>query len=293
MPEKFTDRQIPQVMFANCGHGSHRQLKDSAKFNFISAGQGKFEGRDQFYFSNQIRNLIVGDILAIYRNKVGFVGIARVISKPMTISDAYLGGKKVSNVMFNQLSNMFNDSENPAFAECLVEIEWLTEVHLSEKVRSGYCFGGKTPRPVICELSIEKYECLQNRLKIDFSILLNNFVVIDEDEELTFPEGKEKFGLHKSKERNKELVKKAKEFYLQIDNKLSCQVCGFSFDDHYGEIGKGFIEAHHIFPISQLKEETETKIEDLAFVCSNCHRMLHRKRPWLDLEELKALNDTN
>jgi hypothetical protein len=294
MPEKFTDRKTPKVMFANCGHGSHRRLEDSAKFNFLSAGQGKFEKQDPFYFSNQIRNLIIGDILAVYRNKIGFVGVARVISEPMTISKAYLDGQKVSNAMFSRLSNMFNNSDDPGFAECLVEIKWLTKVHLSEKLGSGFCYGGDTPRNVTCELSLEKYQCLEKEksLGVSFSTLLKdikNSIIIDEDEELTFPEGKEIFRLHKSKERNKELVKKAKDFYFQKDSKLSCQVCGFSFVDNYGEIGKGFIEAHHLFPISQLEEATETKIEDLAFVCSNCHRMLHRQRPWLNLEALKAL----
>lgn len=113
--------------------------------------------------------------------------------------------------------------------------------------------------------------------------------IAEEDDELAFPEGKEIFRLHKSKERNRELIKAAKQKRLQIDEKLCCQVCGFSFADSYGELGEGFIEAHHLFPISQLTEETETKIDDLALVCSNCHRMLHRRRPWLTLDELKTI----
>jgi len=62
-----------------------------------------------------------------------------------------------------------------------------------------------------------------------------------------------------------------------------------SYSFQSGEIGLGFIEAHHVFPISQLTEETDTKIEDLALVCSNCHRMLHRKRLWLTIEKLKEI----
>jgi len=114
-------------------------------------------------------------------------------------------------------------------------------------------------------------------------------ILIEDDDENVFPEGKEIYRLHKSKERNRELVKLAKELHLKNDAMLSCQICNFSFATHYGDLGKGFIEAHHIFPISQLTEETKTKIEDLALVCSNCHRMLHRKRPWLTTENLKAI----
>ncbi|MCO5235222.1 MAG: HNH endonuclease [Chitinophagaceae bacterium] len=117
--------------------------------------------------------------------------------------------------------------------------------------------------------------------------------VAEEDDEISFPEGKEIYRLHKSKERNKELIRLAKERHLKNDEKLSCQVCGFSFVNTYGEIGHGFIEAHHIFPISELTEETATKIEDLALVCSNCHRMLHRRRPWLTIDNLKAIRQPN
>jgi predicted HNH restriction endonuclease len=120
-----------------------------------------------------------------------------------------------------------------------------------------------------------------------------NVFVAEEDDEISFPEGKEIYKLHKSKERNRELIRLAKEQHLQKDKKLCCQVCGFSFLDTYGEIGQGFIEAHHIFPISLLKEETETKIEDLALVCSNCHRMLHRRRPWLTIKDLKLIQKTS
>ena len=107
MPEKFTNRRIPKVMFVNCGHHNTRRLKDCARLNFVSAGQGKDEGVRGFYFSNQIRNLIKGDVIAIYRNKIGYVGIAQVVSTPMTITQAFLGGEEVSNEMFSRQANMF------------------------------------------------------------------------------------------------------------------------------------------------------------------------------------------
>lgn len=110
-----------------------------------------------------------------------------------------------------------------------------------------------------------------------------------EDDEITFLEGKEKYRLHLSKERNKTLITFAKRKYFEKENKLNCQVCDFSFEETYGEIGKEFIEAHHIYPISELTEETITRIEDIVFVCSNCHRMLHRRRPWISTHELASL----
>ena len=32
-----------------------------------------------------------------------------------------------------------------------------------------------------------------------------------------------------------------------------------------------------------------TKEKDIVLVCSNCHRMLHRHRPWLSAVELKSV----
>lgn len=117
--------------------------------------------------------------------------------------------------------------------------------------------------------------------------------VVEDIDELTFPEGKEKYRLHKFKERNREVVRLAKERHLAVDKKLSCQVCNFSFTDMYGDLGIGFIEAHHILPISEIAKETLIRIEDFALVCSNCHRMLHRRRPWLSTGSLKELVQKN
>lgn len=109
------------------------------------------------------------------------------------------------------------------------------------------------------------------------------------DEEDSFPEGKDIYRLHRSKERNSKLVKQAKTIYIESNPRLECQVCNFSFLEFYGEVGSNYIEAHHIFPISELVQETKTKIDELVFLCSNCHKMIHRKRPWLKPENLKNL----
>lgn len=56
-----------------------------------------------------------------------------------------------------------------------------------------------------------------------------------------------------------------------------CAVCGFDFEEKYGEIGKGFIHVHHIVPLNQIGKEYVVNYEkDLIPVCPNCHAMLHR-----------------
>ncbi len=59
----------------------------------------------------------------------------------------------------------------------------------------------------------------------------------------------------------------------------SCVVCGFRFEDYYGERGRGFIEIHHARPLSSTDEAIFVSPEtDLVPVCSNCHRIIHRRK---------------
>ncbi len=110
-----------------------------------------------------------------------------------------------------------------------------------------------------------------------------------ESDEISFTEGKEKYRLHRYKERNSKIVNLAKQSCLEKSGRLDCQICGFNFSKMYGEVGVGFIEAHHIIPISELNEEVETNLSDIIMICSNCHRMIHRRRPWLSIDEIKML----
>ncbi|WP_249187608.1 hypothetical protein [Nocardiopsis sp. MG754419] len=37
--------------------------------------------------------------------------------------------------------------------------------------------------------------------------------------------------------------------------------------------------------------ESRTRLEDLALLCANRHRMIHVARPWLTVDRLRALGD--
>jgi len=118
--------------------------------------------------------------------------------------------------------------------------------------------------------------------------LISDWSAPEEDDETSFPEGREVYRLHRMRERNEKVVNLAKKRRLKTDPLLHCEVCGFSFFQVYGELGKNFIEAHHSVPLSMVGDR-ETKIDDIVLVCSNCHKMLHRRRPWLCTSELKEL----
>lgn len=69
----------------------------------------------------------------------------------------------------------------------------------------------------------------------------------------------------------------------------ACAVCGFNFQDVYGALGETYIEVHHLKQIADIGEEYQINpVQDLRPVCANCHRMLHRQRPPLSIEELTA-----
>lgn len=76
---------------------------------------------------------------------------------------------------------------------------------------------------------------------------------------------------------------------------LVCKACDFDFEKFYGEHGKNFIEIHHIKPLSTLDEEMVIDPEyDLVPLCSNCHRMVHRKKEnVLSVEELRNIISNN
>ena len=111
------------------------------------------------------------------------------------------------------------------------------------------------------------------------------------NEELTgeFPEGKVVEKVHKSRERNSKVIMIAKQNFINKYGKLFCQVCNFDFENSYGSIGKDFIEGHHTIAVSEMTNDHKTKPEDIAMLCSNCHRMIHKRRPWLSMNELKKL----
>lgn len=118
---------------------------------------------------------------------------------------------------------------------------------------------------------------------------LRLYKIEDDAEEIFAKEGEVLYKLHKLRERNNKIIKTKKETYLKINGKLDCEVCKFDFHERYGTIGKGFVECHHRTPLYKLEPNTKTKLSDLALVCSNCHRMLHRQISTLSIDDLKKL----
>ena len=69
-----------------------------------------------------------------------------------------------------------------------------------------------------------------------------------------------------------------------------CQICGEDLSKKYGDAALGFIEVHHIEPVSEYEApKVISPILDLLPVCPNCHAILHRRKPAFLPEEVKAM----
>jgi 5-methylcytosine-specific restriction protein A len=97
-------------------------------------------------------------------------------------------------------------------------------------------------------------------------------------------EGRQRLREHLVRERDATLIGKFKDSL----HSFACTICGFDFESVYGEMGKKFIEAHHVEPIGMREGDSPTLLSELVAVCSNCHRMLHREIPLLLPNEITA-----
>lgn len=102
-------------------------------------------------------------------------------------------------------------------------------------------------------------------------------------------EGRLRYRTHLSRERDRRLVVLRKQAAMLRHGKLACEACDFDFATAYGPRGLGYVEAHHVNAVREMEEDAETRPEDLALLCANCHRIVHRQRPWLSIEALREL----
>ncbi len=81
--------------------------------------------------------------------------------------------------------------------------------------------------------------------------------------------------------RHREVEYRSRDCTIVKDKKeesgYTCECCGFNFCETYGKLGKEYIECHHIKPLADYSKKGEkTEWGDLAVLCANCHRMIHR-----------------
>lgn len=94
-------------------------------------------------------------------------------------------------------------------------------------------------------------------------------------EGVTGLDGALKIDEHKKRERRDRNSKLVRDVKAALG--YTCQGCEAALDTIYGEIGKDFIEAHHLVPLSQAPTQGAQLTEnDFAVLCPTCHRIIHR-----------------
>jgi 5-methylcytosine-specific restriction enzyme A len=155
--------------------------------------------------------------------------------------------------------------------------------------------GGKADRQVLDEFLADPEEMHRQALAIRAAIAAGE-VTEDSVDDLTDPdldgasasEGGILEQMHLRRERDRGIRNKAVKAYKRQHGHVACQACGFNFGAAYGPHGEDYIECHHKVPLSE-SGATVTRISDFVLLCSNCHRVIHRTRPWLSFPELLDL----
>lgn len=191
--------------------------------------------------------------------------------------------------LLNSLSASENKSQtfrNPSG----VALKLANFMSIDESRPGGMPSVSKLDREVFNEFKGDRIllRTLSNNIKASIINKFDPLSVEDVDEEAVAKEGKRIQKLHFVKERNRFIVEKKKKSVLKQSGKLDCECCGFNFLKTYGDLAGDFIECHHIVPLSKMSIESKTELKDLALLCSNCHRMIH-KLDNCSLEKLKAI----
>jgi 5-methylcytosine-specific restriction protein A len=160
--------------------------------------------------------------------------------------------------------------------------------------RVGLARGAKSDEDTWAEFASDPNRCRQIAQAIIASIgdapLGSGLIDTEVDSDIQeAPEGRIMTLKHLQRERNRGLVESKRRQAMKKFGKLACEVCGFDYAVCYGSRGIGFIECHHTKPVATLTEGHTTHIDDLALVCANCHRIIHRGKPWFSVEALHAL----
>lgn len=93
-----------------------------------------------------------------------------------------------------------------------------------------------------------------------------------------YTEGSVKLSLHKTIERNQNLIQTVKQNRAWI-----CEICKLDFNIPYSV---NYIEGHHKIPL-HLSGETLNQPADIALLCPNCHKAVHKimvTNPGMDYE---------
>lgn len=194
--------------------------------------------------------------------------------QPHFVPSKYIGYKKnnLQKHIFNRKNKIITGSETDVSIDRILGKKF-ENADLTEQYHE-YCISLGIPK--------EKWTKRDHQFWILEDSFDNN---ISNYADYSATEGFTKIALHKIRERNKRIIQLKK---AAAKNDLRCEICGFSFVEKYGAIGQNVIEVHHTNPVAEMQPREKTRLKDLILVCSNCHSIIHSRRPCLTVKEIKS-----
>lgn len=189
-----------------------------------------------------------------------------------------------------------------AFERSLKNARDSFDSHLPNSMRIGWRVEDRKPSPLGKDAQ-QVFDEFENKSEVQLWALIKEFSDLKAkeygqifDDLIGEQESQEKYLKNKTEGGVKIVTSSRYERQPSLRNEAvkihgyNCMACGFDFEAVYGEWGKEFIEVHHLTTLASNDGiEVETNPEtDLTVLCSNCHRMAHRKKGiTLTVEELK------
>ena len=103
-------------------------------------------------------------------------------------------------------------------------------------------------------------------------------------------EGGRALATHLRRERSRQLTEAKRRTQIAEQGQLQCEGCDLTAAQLPKKIGEACFEVHHRAPLGSMLAASATKLNDLAILCANCHRLIHRTNPLINVKALRKLN---
>lgn len=265
--------------------GKKRKMSDIYETDYVLRRYKNKEGKNEPVSEGQIRHnrmIPINDILGLHLNphNILFSGLVDYL-KCYHIKKGYLDNEdyQKAHIRFGLSTNgIYYTKKKYERMRAKYGSDWFVSTHgISDK-----------------ELSFFKWDVNKFKDSVTLKVTdeeIDNMVqdeIIDQLklEDKSYEEGKRYLAKHMCIERKAVVIKLAKSMFKAKNKRLFCEICTFDFNERYGE---EYIEGHHQTPLSQLKSKNsfEVSYEDIILVCSNCHRMIHKKKLFLSKDKIK------
>ncbi len=230
-------------------------------------------GGDKLQFGEQLRQLSPNDVLLMYENRTGIVGVGRVRE--------FWDGITHADLLYYSAAEAVRLTGGPH--EYRIAVEWFLDLSgapisvAALRTRIGYAPRGTIKK--IVEQRVEVARAIEEVLEA-MSLLPGEVA-----RPSGYTEGATKRITVNAYERSREAVKQCK-----LTHGTVCTVCRFDFGSVYGAEFAGFIHVHHLRPLSEIGDEYMVDPSaDLCPVCPNCHAVIHHGGRLRSIEELQQL----